>query len=227
MTEKKATITVLIVDDHPLFRRGLKDAIAEAPSLRVVGEAASGAEALSRYQELSPEVVVTDVDMPVMDGLQLAQELFKLDGQARIVFLTMHRDERIFDRAMEIGVNAFVSKDEIVDEIVQAIEYAADGRYYIPPSLSELVVARSRKATQSALQSTRLATLTPAERVVLKQVAANKTSKEIAAELGISIRTVGTHRNNIAQKLQLAGSMPLVNYALLHREEILQLDDSR
>jgi DNA-binding NarL/FixJ family response regulator len=219
MPENK--ITVLVVDDHPMFRRGVIEAIGEGSSLEVVGEAGSGREALPMVGELTPTVVVIDVDMPDMDGLETAKRLLERNPSQKIVLLTMHRDARIFEEAIETGVTGYIVKDETVEGIVEGITCAADGRSYLSPSLAELVMKRGRVARAPAGHLA-LAKLTATERSVLTLVARNLTSREIASELSISPLTVGTHRSHISKKLGLSGRMPLVNFALLHREEILQ-----
>jgi len=214
-------ISVLIVDDHPLFRRGIVEAIGDEPTIQVVGEAGNLKEALSLADEHSPKVVVTDVDMPGGDGLELATLLRELNPEIKVVILTMHREESVFNRAFDLGIHAYISKEEVVFQIVEGITHAAEGRYYVPPSLSDLVMRRSSSIAQKRITQNLFGNLTPAESKILRRIARNQTSKEIAAELGIGIRTVGSHRNNIAKKLELVGRMPLVNYALLHRDQIL------
>lgn len=220
-------IRVFIVDDHPIFLRGIRDTIEEKSSFKIVGQASDGQEALTQINALKPDVVVTDVDMPRMDGLTLAATLRDQNPDYGIVILTLHRDEAHFQRALDFGINAFVPKDELVDELIKGISAAAEGKYHIPPSLFPLMMQRSQEAQRSQRDLTLLDSLTSTERTILKLVAENLTSKEIAARLEISARTVATHRNNISGKLELRGSLPLVNYALLNREVILALSETR
>ena len=224
MPESSEIIRIIIVDDHPMFRRGMADALAERPHLSVVAEAGDGIEALALIEKHAPDVVVTDVDMPGMNGFDLVETLLKQNPELKIAILTMHREERLFQRAMDIGVLAYIVKDEPVDGVVEGINSASRRKFYLSPSLAGLVVERRQKSSRLKKEVPGLDTLTPSERAILFLVARNRMSKEIADELGISPRTVGTHRNNIAKKLDLTDKMPLLNWALLHQREILELD---
>lgn len=224
MPEPSEIIRIVIVDDHPMFRRGMADALAERPHLSVVAEAGDGQEALALIDLHTPDVVVTDVDMPGMNGFDLAETLLKKNPDLKIAVLTMHREERLFRRAIDIGVLAYIVKDEPVDSVVEGITSASRGVFYLSPSLAGLVVERSQKSSRLKKETPGLSSLTPAELGVLRLVARNRMSKEIADELGIATRTVGTHRNNIAKKLGLTGKMPLLNWALLNQRAILELE---
>ena len=221
---ESSAIRVLIVDDHPVFRRGMIEALVEA-GLEVVAEAGNGEEALLRFAETSPDVVVTDLDMPVMDGLALTSKLAAMDPRGKVAILTMHKAENTFQSAVEIGALAYILKDESVHVIVEGIAAAAKGDQYISPALAPILMKRSKQATQLRRDVPGLDTLTPSERSILKLVARNLMSKEIASELSISPRTVDRHRNNISRKLGLSGKMPLLNWALLHQAEIRELKD--
>lgn len=221
MTEPPAATRILIVDDHPLFRRGVIDALQAYPELQVVGEAGDGREALLKIGELQPDVIVTDVDMPDVGGLQLAEELLTENPSARIAILTMHQEARFLRKAADLGVLSYIVKDDSVSGIVEGISSAANGKPYVSPSLSSHAL---QPKSQGGENSANLGTLTRTERAVLKLVAQNRMSKEIAAELGISSRTVSTHRNNISAKLGLTHKLPLVNWALLNQDEIFELD---
>ncbi len=218
----RSPIRVLVVDDHPMFRHGMVEALKGA-GLDVVAEAGSGAEALRLAVDLVPEVVVTDIDMPEMDGLELAAKLTSSDSPFKVAILTMHKAENTFHSAVEAGALAYILKDESVSGIVGGITAASRGEQYISPALAPVIMKRSRQVSKLQKEVPGLDQLTPAERAVLKLVAQNRMSKEIADELGISPRTVDRHRNNISRKLELSGKMPLLNWALLHQVEIMDL----
>jgi len=210
-------ITLVIADDHPLFRTGLREIIVSNPALQIVGEAGDGAMALSLIQQHSPTMAILDIDMPQMGGLAVARELQKQKLEADVIFLTMYREEDLFNEAMDVGARGYVLKDSAVNDILSAIHTVADGRYYISPGLSDHLIKRSARAEKLLRQTPSLEDLTPAELRILKLIAENKTSKEIADHLTISYKTVENHRTSIASKLHLRGSHSLLKFAIENR----------
>lgn len=216
----KAEIRVLIVDDHPIFRRGLRQVIEMDPHLKVIGEAEDGETALERLQESPVDVAILDVDMPNKDGFEVAQAISEQRLPVEVIFLTMHKDERFFNAALNLGVKGYVLKDSAVTEIISGIKAVAAGQDYISPALSTYLLKRSRRAATLIEQKPSLENLTPTERRILKLIAAYKTSKEIADELRISTRTVEHHRANISEKLELKGSHALLKFAIEHESQL-------
>ena len=212
-------IKIIIADDHPIFRGGLKGVIEKQSGFNVVAEAENGAEALLKIKELLPAVAVLDLDMPEIDGFGVARELQKLRLPVGIVILTMHKDETHFNQAIDLGVRGFVVKDGAASEIVGCIKTVAAGREYFSPAVSQHLLKRIRRASSFNNQAG-IGDLTATERRVLFLLAELKTSREIAADLGISPRTVENHRAHICQKLDLQGSHALVKYALQHKNEL-------
>ena len=212
-------ITVLIADDHPIFRKGLRELIVADPGLTLVAETEDGQSALAEIQSRLPQVAVLDVDMPRRDGIEVARAVKQSRLPVSVILLTMHREERFFNAALDLGVQGYVLKDSAAGEIVNAIRSVAAGQRYITPLLTDFLLNR-RRAGQQAEQTTGLSSLTEAERRVLKLVAEYKTSKEIADELFISVRTVDRHRANIADKLDLKGAHALLQFALEHKTEL-------
>jgi len=209
-------ITVLIADDHPMFRAGVRQSLEKHGEFRIVGEAENGEEALSMMLDLKPEVAVLDIQMPAMTGLELARRAEHMNLETKIILLTMMDDRKIFLEAMETGVRGYILKDSAVSELHRAIETVHDERHYISPSLSGLLVER-RKRGPLAVE---LKDLTPTELQILKLIADLKSNQEIADELAISKRTVENHRVNIANKLNLSGSNALLKLALKHKAEL-------
>jgi DNA-binding NarL/FixJ family response regulator len=207
-------IRVLIAEDHPIFRNGLRQIIEAEPSLKVVAEAEDGEQALELIRTRHPQVAVLDVDMPRKDGFSVAREVHSLGLEVALIFLTMHKNERFFNAAMDSGVKGYVLKDCASAEIVGGIRAVAAGRAYVTPLLTDYLLNRRRARR---LVETPLASLTPAERSVLRLVAEYKTSKEIAEGLFISVRTVERHRANIGAKLNLSGGHALLQFALEHK----------
>jgi len=214
-------IRIVIADDHPVFRRGLCMVIASDPALKVVGEAENGDEAIARINELRPDVALLDIDMPGQNGFDVARQLQSLRIQPAIIFLTMHEDEALFNSAFDLGAQGYLLKDSAVSDIVAGIKTVTSGRNFISPSLSTFLVTRARRATSLAEHKPSILDLTPTERRVLKLIAENNLTSDIADKLGISLRTVENHRAHICQKLELHGSNALLKFALTHKSELL------
>ena len=212
-------ITVLIADDHPIFRKGLREIIQAEVSLKLVAEVEDGACALSALQALRPQVAVLDVDMPQLDGISVARAAQQEGLPTAIVLLTMHRNERFFNAALDLGVQGYVLKDSAVSEIVTAIRAVNTGHRFVTPLLMDYLLNRHQLQAQAEM-NTGWQALTEAERRVLKLIAQYKTSQVIADELFISIRTVDRHRANIANKADLKGAHALLQFALEHLGEL-------
>ena len=214
-------IRIVIADDHPVFRRGLCIVINSDPALNVVGEAENGEEAFACINELQPDVALLDIDMPGQNGFDVIRRLRSLRIQPAIVFLTMHEDEALFNNAFDLGAQGYLLKDSAVSDIVAGIKTVVGGRHFISPSLSTFLINRARRATTLAEQKPSILDLTPSERRVLKLIAENNQSSEIAAKLGVSVRTVENHRAHICQKLELSGPNALLKFALTNRSQLL------
>jgi DNA-binding NarL/FixJ family response regulator len=212
-------IRIVIADDHPIFRRGLRQSVEEALGMSVVGEAADGKTALELIQKLNPDVAILDISMPEMDGFAVAREIGRENSQVKLVFLTAHQEESLFDEAMALGVKGYVLKESSMAEIVSCVSAVAQGKHYTSPALTSYLVTRSQRSSGPATQSG-LEDLTPTERRILKLIAEYKTSREISEELFISYYTVETHRRNICDKLDLHGSHALMKFALSHISEL-------
>jgi DNA-binding NarL/FixJ family response regulator len=213
-------INIIIADDHPIVRQGLRRVIESDARLVVRGEAGNGAEALDLIEQMQPEIVLLDVDMPEMDGFQTAREIQKRRLPAKIIFLTIHSEEDLFHSAMDLGANGYLLKDSAVTEIVNAVKTVAEGKFYVTPALTAFLIQRRHAAQAFAEHKTALSRLTGTERRVLQMIADYKSSKEIAEELFIHFRTVENHRNNISRKLDLSGHNALLKFALSHKNEL-------
>jgi DNA-binding NarL/FixJ family response regulator len=213
-------INILIVDDHPIFRQGLRQVIEADARLKVVGEAENGIAALNSIEKLKPDVIVADVNMPEMNGLELARKIRDENLKTRLVFLTMHKDETMFNSAMDAGVSGYVLKDSAATDITDCIKTVAAGKHYITPALTDYLFNRSRKNNSFNEQTDGLNSLTKTERRILRLIAEDKTSREIGEILFIHPRTVDNHRTNICQKLGIHGSHALLRFALKHQSEL-------
>ncbi len=210
-------ITILIADDHPIVRQGLRQTIEEDRRLHVVAEAGNGQEALAAISEYSPQVAILDVDMPVMNGFDVARAVRDKGLETEIIFLTMHRDEDLFNEAIDLGAKGFVLKDSALADIIECVKTVAASQHYASHALTSFLINRGRRAIQLNEKQPSINDLTPTERAVLKLIAENLTSREIAERLFISPRTVEKHRENICQKLDIHGSHSLLKFALSQR----------
>ena len=216
----RSEIRILIADDHPIFRQGLRLIIEAERDLTVVAEAADGGQAIERLQDGDVTVAVLDVTMPVKDGFAVAREVRDRRLSTALVFLTMHKDEHYLNAALDLDVRGYVLKDNATTEIVDCVRAVAAGAEYISPTLSSFLIRRRTRATSLVEQKPALEQLTPAERRILRSIADGLTSREIAAQLGIGVRTVEHHRNNVAVKLELRGSHALTKFALKHQSDL-------
>jgi DNA-binding NarL/FixJ family response regulator len=211
---------VVVADDHPLFRRGLVEAIRQERDLTVIGEAETSDETWSVTESLVPDVLVLDVEMAGEHSLSLARKIRDSGLPVRVLFLTMHKAESVFNEAIDAGAAGYVLKDAAARDIVAAIRTVAAGESYVSPSLSSLLLRRAQKAVALREEKPALEQLTPAERKILRLIAQGKTSKEVADELSISYRTVENHRANICSKLGLSGTNSLLRFALENRSSL-------
>lgn len=216
---KKDEITILVADDHPIFRKGLVEVIAAEAGMRVLAEAGNGEEALARISELQPDVAVLDIKMPGKSGFDVARALQQGGCGTRIVFLTMHKEEDMFNAALDLGATGYVLKECAADDIAECIRAAALGKYYISPEIGGFLVNRGRRSPL-APKTELLDALTEMERKILTRIARKKTSTEIAAELCLSRRTVENHRMNMCNKLGLHGINALLLFAVEHKDII-------
>jgi DNA-binding NarL/FixJ family response regulator len=214
-------IRIVIADDHPLMRRGLRLSVEEDPGLTVVGEAADGETALQLITEHLPDVVLLDIEMPKLDGIGVAREIVQRGLKTEIIFLTLHSDPSFFQTAMDLGSKGYILKDSAVEEVVVGIRAVASGRPYLSSAITaELLHKRNEPAKDTARTMT--AKLTPTERRIMQLIANGKTSKEIGGELSIHYRTVENHRTNICRKLELEGegANALLRFALQNRTSL-------
>lgn len=216
-------ITILIVDDHPIFRHGLHDILSREEDFHVVGEAPDGEKALEFIRSRKPNIAVIDVEMPKLSGLELAERVQREELPVSLLVLTMYEEESIFDRAMKLGVMGYIIKDSADDDIVQAIRMVTRGDYFISPALVSHAVKKRRSTTSTDIVLN-LNQLTITERYVLRMISQSKSTKEIAEKLSISVRTVERHRYNISQKLNLSGSYGLLRFAIEHKEQLESME---
>ncbi len=208
-----AKLRILLADDHPLFRQGLRGAIEADPAFEVIQEAGDGRAALQAIRDMKPDLCILDINMPVLDGLGVVRQMRAQGLRAEVIFLTFYKEEDLFNAALDLDVKSYVLKDSAAADILQAIRSVAAGHRYISPTLADHLYARTAGAQALRQARPALDRLTRTERRILKLIALDKTSKEIAVDLGLSPRTVENHRTNICAKLDVHGIHSLVKFA--------------
>ncbi len=213
MTQKTR---IIVADDHELLRNGLRQIIEAESSFQIISEASDGTTALQTIAELNPDIVVLDINMPGLGGFAVIDEIKRQKLKCEIVVLTMHNEEAMFNKAMSLGIKGYVLKDGAAADIINCLHAVRRGHNYTSPGVTSYLF----KQAGNTRPINGIGSLTRTERTVLRLVASYKTSREIAAELGISQRTVENHRKNISAKLEIHGSHVLVKFAIEHRDEI-------
>jgi two-component system response regulator NreC len=205
---------VLLADDHRLIRTGLRLVIEQHTSYAVVGEADDGRQAVSMANKLKPDVVVMDIGMPNLNGIEAARQISDAQPEIAIVMLSMHSDEGYVLRALNAGARAYLLKDSAEADLSRAIEAVTEGKSFFSPAVSKLLLDDYMRKLKRAGVEDSYDLLSPREREILQLVAEGSSSKEIANMLNLSVYTVETHRSNLMQKLNLRGIPELILYAV-------------
>ncbi len=200
-------IKIIIADDHPLFLKGLKDALAEESDFEVIDTASNGNLALEKIGQLLPDVVTLDLDMPLKNGIEVAKFVLKNHPTIKIIILSMHKVPDIVRAAMALGIHGFVFKDDATNDLVNAIRTVSDGGKYISADTQNegIFLQKDEKLLEE---------LTKKEKEILKDIAQQKTTKQIAEAHFISLKTVENHRANICKKLNIHGANSLLKFAI-------------
>jgi two-component system response regulator NreC len=207
-------VRVLIVDDHVIVRDGVRMILEAQPDIEVVGEASDGREALERARQLSPDVVLMDIAMPGMNGLEATAAIRQELPDVQVLVLTMHEDYEYFFEVLRAGASGYVLKGASSNDLVSAIRAVHQGGVYLHPAVAKNLVSDYVKRMEPGEDRARYDGLSDRERQVLKLVAEGKTSQQIAEELFLSVNTVQTHRSHIMEKLGLHNRTDLIRYAL-------------
>ena len=207
---------LVIADDHPLFRAGLRLSIEKDTAFKIVGEASDGAQAMRLIEAELPDLAILDINMPQLSGFDVVNAIQRRKLSVDVVMLTMHRDEPVFSKALALGVKGYVLKDGAVGDIIRCLHAVRDGKSYVSPELTDFLF----KKASGKKDGDGIGSLTPTERTILRLIADYKTSRQIADELFVSIKTVENHRTNISSKLDVHGSHALIKFALQHISDI-------
>lgn len=213
-------IKVFIADDHPIFLQGLKMTIDADPQLKIIGEALDGDEAFFKIPLLEPDIAILDLNMPGKKTNDILRIIQEKEIPTKVLILTMHDEEETFNSMLDLGIRGYVLKDSAVTEIVTAILAVVKGQSYFTPRMATFSIERNHDS-KNFVGTVDILTVT--ERKVLCMIAQNKTTKEIAAELFVSHRTVDRHRNNICHKLDITGINSLLKFAIKNQKMLIDL----
>ncbi len=203
-------IRIVLADDHVLVRQGLKS-LLEREGFQVVAEAADGQEALRHVESLQPDVVVMDISMPILNGLNAARQMGRSSPKTKTILLTQHDEAQYIREALDAGVKGYVLKNQIASDLLLAIRQVSRGQVYLSPGVSSSVMEAYRSKSEKFETP-----LTPRERQVLQLIAEGKSTKDVASLLGISTKTAESHRTRLMQKLDIHETASLVRYAVRH-----------
>jgi DNA-binding NarL/FixJ family response regulator len=210
-------LRILIADDHGLVRRGARAILDSQRGWQVVGEAANGPEAVQKAKELKPDVAVVDISMPELDGVGVAKQIREAVPFTKVLVLTMHESDQMVRRALDAGACGYLLKSDLTECLAKAVAAVSEGKRFLTPKVSEIVLEGFLNPRSEHRQGERAGTrTTPRELEVIRLLAEGKTNKEIAAQLGITVRTVETHRAKIMLKLGLHSVADIIHYALRH-----------
>ena len=214
------TIRVMLVDDHDVVRTGLKALLSVEEDMDVIAEATNGAEAIDKIPEVNPDVIVMDITMPTMDGMEATRQISKKFPDSKVLSLTVHEDKQYFFEMLSAGAKGYISKQAASEELVSAIRAVAAGDVYLQPALARWLLDDYQRVHKGGVpgsaqqESTDLEVLSDRERGVLELVAEGLTTPEIAKELDLSPKTISRHRERIMNKLNIHSATALVKFAI-------------
>src|ERR1700732_988422 len=217
MSRGPKRLRILVADDHELVRRGIRGVLCTRRGWSVVGEAVNGREAVEKVNRLKPDIAILDISMPDLDGLQATRRIREAVPTTEVVVLTMHESDQMVRRVLDAGARGYVLKSDLATHLVKAVKHVSAGKLFLTPRVSDIIV-RGFLTTgkESDLAAHSQARPSPREIEIIRLLAEGKANKEIAAKLGITIRTVETHRAKIMRKLGLHSLTELIHYAIRH-----------
>jgi DNA-binding NarL/FixJ family response regulator len=209
--------TVLIADDHGVLRKGIRFLLASEPDIEVVEETGDGREAVRLAERFSPDVVILDIAMPSLSGIEAASQITRRNPKAGVVILSMHSDEEFVLRALAAGAKGYLLKDAAEPDLIRAVQTVARGRPFFSPAVTEMLLDDYMIRLQREGRQDSYDLLTDREKEVLHLLAEGKTNKEAAATMNLGVSTIETHRTNLMQKLNLHNTAEIVLYAVRKR----------
>jgi DNA-binding NarL/FixJ family response regulator len=214
-------IEILLADDHQIIRDGLRSLLEKEPGIQVIAEATNGLTAVELSERLQPDIVIMDLTMPDLNGIEAARRICASSSKTKVIILSMHSDRRFIAEALKAGSSAYLLKDCPFEELVDAIRTVMKRQVYLSPQIAKIVLKDYVKGLQYE-NSSAFTLLTDRERQVLQMISEGKTTKEVASDLKISVKTVETYRHRIMEKLDLDNLADLVKYAV--REGLTSLE---
>jgi len=215
------TLRLLVADDHEIVRKGLRSILEQQPGWQVAGEAKDGRETVAKAKELKPDVIVVDISMPSLNGLEATRQMLKEDAKTKVLILTMHDTDPLIREVLDAGARGYVLKSDASRDLVTAVEAVRRNKTFFTARVAQMVLEgyldKKTRATPSENPQTRL---TPRQREIVQLLAEGKSSKEVAVVLGLSVKTAETHRANIMRRLECHSVSELVRYAV--RNDIIQ-----
>jgi DNA-binding NarL/FixJ family response regulator len=208
------SIRIILADDHGIVRKGLRFVLEQEPAMEVVGEAGDGREAIRLAEELKPDVVVMDIAMPNLNGIDATAQIVKREPRAGVIILSVHSDESYILRALTAGAKGYLLKDSADNDLVRAVQAVAQGRPFFSPAITQTLLEDYMRYLQQRGLEDSYDLLTEREREVLQLLAEGKSNKEVASLLNLSLYTVETHRTHLMQKLNLHNTAEIVLYAV-------------
>ncbi|MEY2605898.1 MAG: hypothetical protein QOH31_3714 [Verrucomicrobiota bacterium] len=214
----------MIADDHGLIRRGIRTVLQARRGWKIIGEAANGREAVEKATKLKPDVLIVDISMPAPDGIEVTRQIRESLPHVKVLVLTMHESHQMVRRALAAGANGYLLKSDIVDYLPKAVRAIAENKRFLTPKISEIVLEEFINAGDKPEEEKPAGPrITPRELEIIRLLAQGKSNKELSTQLGITVRTVETHRSKIMLKLGLHSLAELIHYAM--RNEIISVKD--
>jgi len=217
-----AEVSILLADDHSIVRKGLRSALEDDATYRVVGEAANGREAVRLAEQLNPDIAIVDIGMPQLNGIEATVQIQKVSPATRVVILSMHSDETYILRALTAGARAYLLKDTAENDVLAAVAAVLRGKSYFSPTIAKTLLEDHIRFLRQRKVQDSYDLLTEREREVLQLLAEGRSNKEVANVLGVGVSTIETHRMNLMQKLNLHSTAEIVLYAV--RKRIISFD---
>lgn len=211
---KSHQIEIVIADDHNIVRQGLKKLLEGQSNVKITGEAVNGREAVQKVEKLKPDIIIMDIAMPILNGIEAARQIRQYYPKTKLVILSMHDNSRYIRELLSIGVSGYVLKDAVTDDIIKAISAAEEGNIYLSPSISNQVIEDYVEMNKKTPKEELYNTLTNREREVFQMMVEGVSTKEIAEILCLSTSTIKSHRTNIMEKLKTDNISKLIKYAI-------------
>lgn len=207
-------IKIILVDDHQMFRDGVKSVLSDEANIEIIGEVGNGNDLYELLKSKSPDLIITDISMPDISGIEITKYVSEKYPDIKILILSMHSNEEFITKSLSVGAHGYLPKDTSMNELLEAINTIYNGDNYFNKDISDTILKSIINKSKSTNGNAKSETLTKREKEIVSHVVEGLTNKEIAGKLYISIRTVDSHKNNIMQKLNLKSSVELVKYAI-------------